>query len=397
MRYATLDGLRGIAILMVIYQHAYATHVIGWLGRRNIPDYFVGDGWIGVTLFFVLSGFVLSLPFMGRENVLLDVREIRSFLVKRARRLLPLFFFVSAIGFVIFVDTSRISVLLLTISTLHMFVPSQFYPLVNGPFWSLSIEIWASVAIPFLILAGARFGYVRLFLTVAAVALSVRMISALPGLTESQRLAVRDSVPGRLDDFVAGILLAWLFANHHLQRTRHCMFFASIAALIVGCLAFDMAPWLPSAARPLANIWITLGFSLLVAYSLSENSALRRILNIWPLQIFGLMCFSLYSWHNLVIAVNHRNGRIDGEIGFWIVLIALSAFTYSYIEFPKVNVLTLFRIDPDRLSFKTSGRNEKIQATLVSADSRSAADATTPSMALSAAALPLTSTTTTKG
>ena len=349
MRFPAIDGLRGLAILAVIYQHAYASNLTGWLFRHGIRPFVLGDGWAGVSLFFILSGFVLSVPFIGKERSVLDLAGIRAFLKRRARRLLPLFVFISIIGFALFRPASDFSSLLLAVSTLHMFVPSQFYPLVYGPFWSLSIEIWASVALPFLILAAAKFGYIRVLLVIALTALAVRLVACLPYWNDNEALAIRDSVPGRLDDFAAGMVLAWLFARGHLNPARHWMPAAAIAFLAIGCLPIDLANYgpidPPRFLRAFSNQAFTIGFSLLVAYSLSDANWIGRLLGFWPLQLLGLMCFSLYSWHVVLISATHGIDSVAGQIGFWFALLSISAFTYRYIEFPRKNSLEIFRLE----------------------------------------------------
>jgi peptidoglycan/LPS O-acetylase OafA/YrhL len=344
-RVGALDGLRGIAILMVIYQHAYAARLMTWLRHHGYYPLVVGDAWIGVSLFFVLSGLVLTLPFVGRERESLTANGIENFLVRRAKRLLPLFVFVSVIGFALFIP-NNLGALLLTISTFHMFVPSQFVPLVNGPFWSLSVEIWASVALPFLILAAGRFGYLRVFVVVVALALCVRLISTLHGLNDAERLAVRDSVPARLDDFTAGMILAWLFANGRLHQSRAWMIILSGLLIIIGCLIIDLVASRPSwrLLQAFEYIPITAGFSLLVAYSLSDANLIRRVLVCWPLQMLGLMCFSLYSWHNIFLSTMPR-ANLVGELTFWLVTIFVSAATYAYVEFPNLPARKLFKLD----------------------------------------------------
>lgn len=94
------------------------------------------------------------------------------------------------------------------------------------------------------------------------------------------------------------------------------------------------------------NIPITAGFFALTAYSLSEANRIRRVLSIWPLQICGLMCFSLYSWHNIFISAMHRDGTLAGEFGFWLVLVTVAGFTFSYVEFPSVPAFKLFYLGP---------------------------------------------------
>src|SRR4051812_23816270 len=76
-----IDGLRGIAICAVIFQHAFShgiSHALVAAGVVGFP-YLVDDGWMGVSLFFILSGFVRSLPYAGAETKFVDPAETIAF------------------------------------------------------------------------------------------------------------------------------------------------------------------------------------------------------------------------------------------------------------------------------------------------------------------------------
>src|SRR5450432_1712008 len=84
--YPALDGLRGVAILMVVFLHNF-----------GFMNYFF-FGWLGVDLFFVLSGFLITdilLKTMGKPNFL------RNFYMRRILRIFPLFYLLLVICFFI--------------------------------------------------------------------------------------------------------------------------------------------------------------------------------------------------------------------------------------------------------------------------------------------------------
>jgi peptidoglycan/LPS O-acetylase OafA/YrhL len=89
-----LDGLRGIAILLVILVHSFNYKGSSILGR--VLDTVARAGWVGVTLFFVLSGFLIT-------GILLDTRDrknyLRDFFARRSLRIFPLYFAFLAIYF----------------------------------------------------------------------------------------------------------------------------------------------------------------------------------------------------------------------------------------------------------------------------------------------------------
>ena len=88
VRLPALDGLRGVAILLVVAHNLQLLEAPqGWIGR--FAEFGLNFGWVGVQLFFVLSGFLIT-------RILLDTREVsnyyRSFFARRALRIFPVYF-----------------------------------------------------------------------------------------------------------------------------------------------------------------------------------------------------------------------------------------------------------------------------------------------------------------
>jgi peptidoglycan/LPS O-acetylase OafA/YrhL len=86
---ASLDGLRGLAILLVIAHNVELIDAPDMSGALKLADYLLNLGWIGVQLFFVLSGFLIT-------GILLDTAgkpgALRNFIVRRALRIFPLYY-----------------------------------------------------------------------------------------------------------------------------------------------------------------------------------------------------------------------------------------------------------------------------------------------------------------
>src|SRR5260221_12612755 len=92
-RVPELDGVRGIAILMVLLTHVFSFSMMGrtWSGLPQLVLEITKPGWLGVDLFFVLSGFLIT-------GILLDLKGaphfFRDFYARRALRILPLYLLV---------------------------------------------------------------------------------------------------------------------------------------------------------------------------------------------------------------------------------------------------------------------------------------------------------------
>ncbi|MEO6910516.1 MAG: acyltransferase [Edaphobacter sp.] len=141
-----LDGVRGIAVLLVFFHHlCFASiHPAGWnalvMGLYGVFRY----GMVGVDIFFVLSGFLIT-------SLLIRDRQGRSyyqdFYWKRALRILPLYI-LCMLGVLLFIPSSKGYVLLSALFIANF--ANVFHVTAVGPFWSLAIEeqfylIWPTV------------------------------------------------------------------------------------------------------------------------------------------------------------------------------------------------------------------------------------------------------------
>ena len=107
-RLAFVDGLRGLAIFAVIYHHlfsrftapGYESFELG--GFQLFPFTYLSNGWMGVNLFFFLSGFVLYLPYVMRKRTINNRQNLWEFYKRRAQRLMPLYYICLFISVVFF-------------------------------------------------------------------------------------------------------------------------------------------------------------------------------------------------------------------------------------------------------------------------------------------------------
>lgn len=170
-RLPAVNGLRGIACLSVFYMHALSGYTLpGYLGfdlgGLSISlGHILSSAWFGVNLFFVLSGFVLYLPFADGKTL-----HVPEFFWRRFLRLMPLYYLVTLACIVVFrpplTNSDNLWLLLNTLVGTFFFVPSAGEVPGNSPLWSISIEIWLSAALPLLIWSRRRISLGRLLLLV---------------------------------------------------------------------------------------------------------------------------------------------------------------------------------------------------------------------------------------
>ena len=192
-----LDALRAIAVTMVLYSHFFAAGGSSFLGH------------LGVRLFFVLSGFLIT-------RLLLEARAaaefeagpaLRSFYIRRALRIFPPYFAVLGLVWLTDLEQSRGSLLwhALYLSNFWYALRNEWTPWLLCHFWSLSIEEQFYIAWPLIVLLAPRRRIEAITIGVIALSLAYRFYWPV---TANTALA-RDLVPpASMDALACGALLA---------------------------------------------------------------------------------------------------------------------------------------------------------------------------------------------
>jgi len=267
-----LDGVRGLAILLVIAFHARVvfttTNEIPYLGFRAL-----GLGWSGVDLFFVLSGFLIT-------GILLDSRGspryFRVFYLRRALRIFPLYF---AYLFLILI-VARFLLLAYTGSDLWNSTNPWWYftyllnwksdqgynDLVLGHLWSLAIEEQFYLVWPAMVWLAPRRHLKWLCLIIAAGAFLARFYMGSHGYGSE---ATYRMTPGRMDTLALGAFVAVGLRDFRavLDRWANVVLALSTAGFLA-VWAFNSGPvWSDLAMR-------TLGASLIAVERSNSTSSI---------------------------------------------------------------------------------------------------------------------------
>lgn len=290
-----LDGLRTLAVTMVLYHHFFAVDgsVLGHLGVR---------------LFFVLSGFLIT-------RLLLDARSavdyesgtaLKSFYIRRALRIFPPYF--AMLGFVWFVNLEGARGSLkwhaLYLSNFWYALHNEWTPWVLCHAWSLSIEEQFYIAWPLMILLAPRRFIGPICVAVIAFSLAYRFYWPFTG---TPALARDLLPPASLDALVAGALLAV-----HRKRTEVWPRWmrVSVAPLTAGAVIFL---WLKAVPMTPALGWLTwigaeispiLPLVMLVgACSSGLQGAFGRLLELPPITAIGRVSYGVYLFHPVVLSL----------------------------------------------------------------------------------------------
>jgi len=303
-----LDTVRGIAILLVVLFHGFVR--FGIAGLSGPPRFFVlatRAGWMGVNLFFVLSGFLIT-------GILLDSREtphyFRNFYIRRALRILPAYYLlllvlliVPQIGIhrAVSLEFIGLSFVYLSNVTALFGVPMQYRPL-----WSLAVEehfylLWPTVV---------RF--------VSQRGLSYLATAIFFGCPLLRALAFRWNYPYEehytwfvADGLAAGAILALRCREPGTERKtikRFSLFCVSSAVLLIllgapfGILRSNRLMG-ASLRVTVLNLFFT---GVLGAILLIGTSRWRWLVRRPILQFFGEISYGLYLFHMLVFDLLNR-------------------------------------------------------------------------------------------
>jgi peptidoglycan/LPS O-acetylase OafA/YrhL len=309
----TLDGWRAIAIGMVIMAHAIV------YGLNGPPARWLGFGPFGVSIFFAISGYLITTRFISQEP-----RSLREFYWRRAFRILPPALIYLAFIAILSIQGPRLGFL----GSLFFF--SNYVPLDQrgwnvAHFWSLSMEeqfylVWPAT----IVLLGLRRSSAVALASVPVLFLwRAWAISstALSGVMASQRTDFR------LDAFaVPSVLAIWLLHSDHRQRLARWLSpaSASLCALlsIACCFGPKNLTYLGTA--------VLLPFVVLSTV-LHPDWIFSALLEWWPIRWIGRISYSLYIWQEVIL------GYTNWSLGLkLIVLLVAAVLSYYLIEVPLI-------------------------------------------------------------
>ncbi|GGP26665.1 acyltransferase family protein [Silvimonas amylolytica] len=357
LRIPEINGLRGLAIVAVMWHHltiALAFHPPVVFGVSTGP--LLLNGWTGVNLFFMLSGFVLYLPYAAQKRQIRNSSDAWIFYKHRFFRLIPLYYVVCVTTLVLGGHLAQphqngalreaVAIMTFTFPLHH----GTFVPPSNWALWSIGTEVLFSVVFPILALLAARRGIKPILLCALLLSLAVRAIRALDPPLAGPDWIADALLLGRLDEFVIGMALAAAYVHRTCWRIP-----TTTSGLLAAVLLFT--GWYGFHAcisRAISFEWMAvlcnvfdLGLTLLLL-TLLNGAPWLRFLRWRILQLPGMACYSIYLWH---LPVMNAYGLFKGNTqpafiaAALLTTLFLAMLTYRFIEFraaPDWRALFLF-------------------------------------------------------
>jgi peptidoglycan/LPS O-acetylase OafA/YrhL len=290
-----VDGLRAVAVLAVIANHMMIAVLPG--------------GYLGVDIFFVISGFVITQSLLSRQNMSAG-QLMLDFYARRMKRLLPVLVLVAIVGSLLIrlfdpkPITSTVTGALSLIGLSNIFLFNEAIDYFGGSaalnifthMWSLGVEEQFYFAYPLLFCLTANVSFaIRLG---ALAALSMASVIAFAFVAKFNQPAAYFLTPFRFWELGLGCLASLAIAQkpEYLALMRRLPASLPFVAMLIGLAMPD--DWFMEAAL------LTAASTAISLLTLSDGSLPYRLLSSSAIVYIGRISYSLYLWHWLVICLS---------------------------------------------------------------------------------------------
>ena len=363
-----LTGIRGVAAIWVVLFH-YKTDLLALVPSLSILNPIIDRGAYGVDIFFVLSGFVISTVYKI-ENITLNIRKYRGFLINRIARIYPNYLFCFILLFVmIYVDRLignhisgskhvtnsmdyPLSGVVWHISMLQAwpFVPAKWDNW-NTPAWSVSAEWFAYLFIfPLSVWMSAKSAIRKHSALAVMVLLSFFIVFSHTAFVSTHGLYFILQVSS---EYLAGcfVYLYYLRNKDAIVKYSTCLDFVVLMFLVV--------IWF-SAKLTFSSYFILFSIPLLISFLTQENSIFARLLATPLICYLGRISYALYLVHAIAQRMLHvvaptgkftsspAMERLVVSVGYLIFPILVAAGIYHLVEEPsRMAIRRFFRPKPE--------------------------------------------------
>lgn len=330
-----IDGLRAIAILPVIWIHSGLPYITG--------------GFLGVDVFFVISGFLITSILISEFEA--GKFSLARFYERRARRILPALLFVIMLTsifvpvvsdnpkFIGDYGTSVLSTIFFG-SNIYFWQTSGYFgrtselsPMLHT--WSLAVEEQYYIFFPLLMMLLFSFGKKAMIGGVILISICSLLIAEWGAINSP--VANFYLLPSRAWELMAGALAAIFYGNLFLVNIRS-EFSTFISGIGIVLILSSYLLFTPSTLHPTSLTILPVLGGVLVLLFAEQRNFVGKFLSIKFLNFIGLISYSLYLWHQPILALMKKLNSIHlvpSQILISISLtFSLSYLTWKYVENP---------------------------------------------------------------
>lgn len=342
MRYVpAFDGLRAVGALLVFLFH--------FSGR------FPG-GWVGVDIFFVLSGFLITNLLVSEYDKTGSV-SLPRFYVRRAYRLLPalLLLVAAALGLAFWLHHHRHDTVMDSLAAV-LYVENYRLALLPyadgttlGHTWSLSVEEQFYLFWPLLLVALLRYGRgAALHVTILLIFLIIAWRSLFLVTHTDWFRRVYFSFDLRADELLMGCALALWRPQRSTTELISRFWPAAVLVVVAFTLKIGVRDSLKAYVYTVGLPILALASScLLIAVSQTERNFLRALLSFSPVVALGRISYGFYLWHYLILHVPQKLLPYHSIVIAFVLTLLAATSSYWLVERP---LLRLMRRDDDPIN-----------------------------------------------
>ncbi|UTF59823.1 acyltransferase [Gilvimarinus sp. DA14] len=322
----SLHGLRALAAIGVILFHWNS--LFPALNKAT-PGFTIGSatwsvftpihfGWLGVPLFFVLSGYLLGGQLKDKS---LNRQTLQRFWTRRFLRIYPAVWFQ---GIILLLASQTFTTISYHPSTAELFrnailwvnMPPWMTKPLNGVWWTLPIELTFYVALPMLIVSQRKLGWLTVYLACVTGSIIWRawIIASNPSTNYVPLLPWLDMLPGSLSSFAAGFAASFLRINNTQTNRRLLLaagtigLLALMQLLLINLDTYWQGSFLLMLWNSLAAFMLAL---ILISQTMPTSDNRWRPLSSRPLVWLGEISFGLYLWHFPIQKLVSQSDMLD--------------------------------------------------------------------------------------
>jgi peptidoglycan/LPS O-acetylase OafA/YrhL len=357
-----LDGIRGLAILAVLAAHfgggrKFESPIMRAFGQL------MASGWVGVDLFFVLSGFLITGILLRTSR---DPHYYRSFYGRRVLRIFPVYYLTLLVALAVslaarmpwrwdqysfFVFANNIAVVF--DDNLGFVGPG----LMLSAFWSLAVEEQFYLFWPFLLKVATS---TRLLFWLFCAAIVGAIVVRVAAVNLGSPNAAYNLLASRMDSLASGGLLALLLRRGrlrdvHVRVPLTLLVLSLFLFLSIGLLERTLT-WNTGLMMTVGFDVTTLGAAALIWSVLIPNSPTQAVCRVAPLRFFGRYSYGMYVYHQIFqsymmkyifpAAVRVFHSQVIGAIAYFLSAIllvtAVSVLSYEMFEIKFLRMKRLF-------------------------------------------------------
>ena len=302
-RMPSLDGIRAISILMVLYGHLSGTRYFPVSNPGRYGRWFGDVAHLGVLVFFVISGFLITSLLMSERRGIGTI-SLKRFYLRRVLRIFPAFYaYILVLATATVLGMWRLTGWNFAFAMAFAFNYSPSHPWLLGHLWSLSIEEQFYLLWPLLLVSIRERR--ALIVAIAAIFTSALLRAAMRAwvlYVGPNLLSKMTTFPGMCDYLAAGCALAllrpWLLTQGWYLRLTASRWLALAVPLVLLINRVGGDPVVILFGSPVTNACLAL---LIESSTRHAGSIAWRFLNWKPVVFLGTLSYSLYLWQEIFL------------------------------------------------------------------------------------------------